>query len=173
MDFVAEFFAAIANSVVANLFMLAAILKIRSRRTFQSTLRSFPISRRLIAVLSVFIPLVEIATAMGLFLGTPYANVMAIGLLVVFSAAVQHAVSRRLNVPCNCFGETSGRMSANTIWRNGALVVLATPGLFLPAQFSLLNWLGSVFVVLFAAIVLQFRLNIKNSARLTVAGNVL
>ena len=58
--------------------------------------------------------------------GLPWTAVVALGLLVAFTAAVALRVRRGDAVPCGCFGETSpAPVGRDTLLRNLLLVVLA------------------------------------------------
>jgi uncharacterized membrane protein YphA (DoxX/SURF4 family) len=110
--------------VLGAVFLVAGVSKLRRRG---DTERSFarmelPAPR----VLSVVVPIVEIALAVVIVEAPSAAGWGAFALLVAFSVVLARAIARGSDAPCACFG--SGRsepVSTSELVRNAMLAALA------------------------------------------------
>lgn len=114
--------------VLAALFAVAAVAKLRRREETAATLREFGVPAGLRAPLGVALPLAELAIAAGLVVTATsrWAGLAALLLLAVFTVALAVVLRRGRQVDCNCFGALGGsRVSGWTIGRNAGLMALA------------------------------------------------
>jgi len=130
--------------------LAAATGKLADRARFSRTLPEFSIPRQVAPTLAVAIPLLEIAAAALLLPARTavWGASLALGLLLVFSAAVGVVLRQGRRVDCHCFGQLGSRpVGRATLVRNAgfmalALVVLAAgPGRTGP---GFVEWLGDV-----------------------------
>jgi hypothetical protein len=97
----------LARSALSGIFLAAAVLKLRDPdatllAVFQYKLISWSAS----GAVASFLPFVEIAAAVGLWIPRVRlgAALLALSLVVLFMAALGSAVARNLDVTCGCFG---------------------------------------------------------------------
>ncbi|QJU54601.1 hypothetical protein SCB71_15895 [Herbiconiux sp. KACC 21604] len=120
--------------VIAVTFAWSGVAKLRSPAATREALVAFGVPRSAVAWGAWAVPIVECAIAV-LLLAAPglvfvAAAVGAVGLLVVFSAAVLRVIRAGEAVHCNCFGAASAApVTGATLARNGALVVVAAGAL--------------------------------------------
>ena len=125
----------------AAVFLLAGVGKLTSPRAFRLGLLTLPYFRVSWAwPVAVLLPLVEVATALGLFFNHGEAKAAALALLGLFCVAAWMSLSRRLQVKCNCFGAFGGErmLSWRTIAENGALAAGVAASFALPARVDVL-----------------------------------
>jgi uncharacterized membrane protein YphA (DoxX/SURF4 family) len=112
--------------VLAAVFAVAAVTKLRDRAALARALAPFGVPRGLAGL----VPSAEVVIAVMLVVGRGVlAPVAALGMLGLFTAAVIVALRRGTAVPCPCFGRSAAPVSARAIARNGwlgALGVIAT-----------------------------------------------
>jgi hypothetical protein len=120
-----------ARSVLALVFVVAAVGKLRDRAAFVASVRELrvapaaPVAAAVVAaellVVLLLVPGRPAATAAGLAL--------AAGLLLAFTAAVVSALRRGLAAGCRCFGaSTASPYGRRHVARNLALAVVAVAG---------------------------------------------
>lgn len=79
-------------------------------------------------LLAIVLPWIELTAALSLVLGLrPRAGaVVAIGCLVIFTAAVAIALARNLNIECGCFGTAAGsRIGTAKLLENLGILAVA------------------------------------------------
>jgi len=114
--------------LLAAVFAVAAVAKLRDREGTASTLGEFGVPARLRTTGALALPLAELVAA-GLLIALPTARVgalLALALLLVFVAAVSRALARGERPDCNCFGGVhSAPVSRLTLVRNVTLAAVA------------------------------------------------
>ena len=117
-----------ARLVIAATFLLAGLGKSAVRDQTKAGLEDFGVPRRLVAPISVGLPLLELVVG-GLSVPARTARLgalCALVLLAVFSVLVVRTLSRGRRPDCNCFGKLAGSaIGPRTLVRNGALAVVA------------------------------------------------
>ncbi|MDQ3696257.1 MAG: hypothetical protein M3464_21975 [Chloroflexota bacterium] len=118
--------------VLAGTLMAAAAGKLLRTDEFVSALRLSHLPERLVAVLAVLVPGLEVGFAVWLMLASPaavpFAFVATLVLLILFTTWMGWVRIRRLRVRCGCFGPNGGEVGAGTIGRNLGLIGLAGLG---------------------------------------------
>ena len=115
---------------IAALFLFAAITKLVDPSSFAQQIANYQLTPwPATAVLSVFLPALELCVGISLLLGRweSGALVWVAVLLTIFSGALLSAIVRGLSIDCGCFGRSIE--NAGTLWpltRN--LVLLAVTG---------------------------------------------
>jgi len=131
--------------LLAAVFAVAAVAKLAAPGTLRTTLVRFGLPRRL-APAAVLLPAAELAVAGALLSArlTWLGALAALGLLVLFSAAIAVQLARGRRPECNCFGAVHAKpIGPATLVRNLALlgcaaaVVAAGPGRTGPGAFGL------------------------------------
>ncbi|WP_176518768.1 MauE/DoxX family redox-associated membrane protein [Bacillus toyonensis] len=91
---------------LAIIFLISAIAKLFSLKSFQHTLHNLGFSFKNQKLFSWFIPSLELIISMLIFIESTrfIAGIVVILLLVAFSAAVVKAILTGEKVNCNCFG---------------------------------------------------------------------
>ena len=127
----------VARIALALLFLTAAIAKLADRGSLKSTLREFRVPAAVVGPASWALPLTELAIAVFL-IPAPTAQAaagLALGVLIVFSAAMIISLRRDERPDCNCFGRVhSAPVGPGALARNGLLgaaaatVAVAGPG---------------------------------------------
>jgi hypothetical protein len=129
---------------VVIVFLVSGTAKLLGLQTFRFGLQLLPfMTSPLATVVSIGLPLAELAVAIGLFLNQAWAKYASIGMLVLFSGVASLAVLMGRQVPCGCFGQLDGQtLSMRTVFRNGLLilVIVATLGLESRAQWPFSLW---------------------------------
>ncbi|HEY2603267.1 MAG TPA: MauE/DoxX family redox-associated membrane protein [Thermoleophilaceae bacterium] len=119
--------------LLAVVFAVAALGKLRDRPAAARALRNFGVPARLAGPGSIVLPLAELAVA-GLLLVTPTAQagaIAALGLLGLFAIAIGRALARGEQPDCNCFGtihsEPAGwtTMARNLVFAAVAIAIVA------------------------------------------------
>jgi putative oxidoreductase len=121
----------ILRVAIAGLFLFAAVTKLIDPNTFAQQIANYQLTPwPASAVLSVFLPALELCVGISLLLGRweSGALVWVAILLTIFSAALLSAIVRGLSIDCGCFGRSIE--NTGTLWpliRN--LAFLAVTGL--------------------------------------------
>lgn len=120
----------VLRAVVAVLFGVAAILKLREPAALVEQIANYRLLPELANTIAVVLPGVELVGALGLVLGPRAwrcgAALLLSALLLVFTSAIVHAWVLGLNLECGCFGSGSTRVGPWPILRNlGLLAALA------------------------------------------------
>jgi hypothetical protein len=124
------------------LWASAAIHKLRPHSDFHSTIVGYDlVPARAASFIALILPLVEIATSVGLWLATPYFAVSSIFLFLLYSVAIGVNLRRgRRDLDCGCGGPAvNQKISSGLIYRNVALA-FATTLLVLPMGNRSLDW---------------------------------
>jgi thiol-disulfide isomerase/thioredoxin len=113
----------------------------------RDTVLAFGVPDRFADALSKLLPVAELLTAAAL-LPTVTARAGAVAaavLLVVFTGGVANALRQGRTPNCNCFGQVSSEaISARTLARNAAFIVLAGLSIWRGAGASLLSWTSNL-----------------------------
>src|SRR5262249_52942081 len=137
-------FQACLLDAVVIVFLVSGMAKLLGLQTFRFGLQLLPFMTSPVAtVVSIGVPLAELAVAIGLFLNQARAQYASIVMLVLFSAVAGLAVLMGRQVPCGCFGQLDGQtLSVRTVLRNGLLilVIVATLGLEPRTQWLFSLW---------------------------------
>lgn len=145
-----------ASLIVAAVFVAAGVAKLADRAGTRTAVREFGAPASLVGVLALGLPLAELTVAALLLYGPTrtVGGAGAIGLLVVFSAAIAVRLAHGNAPDCHCFGQLhSAPVSWKTLARNGILAVLAgtalTAGLAgkTPSAFFWIEGLGATGVL--------------------------
>jgi uncharacterized membrane protein YphA (DoxX/SURF4 family) len=115
--------------VLAAVFLVAAVGKVRDQAGTRQSLESFGVPRALAPAAAAALPVVELGVAVALVpVATAWgAGVAALALLVAFTAALTIGLLRGVEAECHCFGAVSSRpVGPATLARNLVLVALAT-----------------------------------------------
>ena len=113
---------------IAALFLFAAITKLVDPSSFAQQIANYQLTPwPATAVLSVFLPALELCVGISLLLGRweGGALVWVAILLIIFSGALLRAIVRGLSIDCGCFGRSIE--NTGTLWpliRNLALLVV-------------------------------------------------
>lgn len=113
---------------IAALFLFAAITKLVDPSSFAQQITNYQLTPwPATAVLSVFLPALELCVGICLLLGRweSGALVWAAILLTIFSGALLSAIVRGLSIDCGCFGRSIE--NTGTVWpliRNVLLLVV-------------------------------------------------
>jgi len=114
--------------VLAGVFALAGVAKLRDREGSRRAVREFGVPDRAAAAVGLLLPLAELAIAAALVL-TPSARwgaIAALVLLLAFIAGIANALRRGEAPDCHCFGQIhSAPAGRGTLLRNVVLSVLA------------------------------------------------
>jgi peroxiredoxin len=115
--------------VLACVFVVASIAKLRDLAGFKQTLSDFGIPLSLTSPLSALLPAAELAVGVALIpLATArWGAVSALALLAVFTIGIGVNLALGKKPDCNCFGQLhSSPIGASTLVRNGLLAALAS-----------------------------------------------
>jgi hypothetical protein len=143
---VTEYVVVAARGLVAVVFAVSALSKLRSRQAFEElvgSLRQFgvPVAWRrpvggAVAILeSAVVVLLCGAVVFGSDSGTAARSVVGMGfalatvLLIAFTAGIARALRRGAEAPCRCFGASSTPLGRRHLVRNGLLLVSTVTGL--------------------------------------------
>jgi putative oxidoreductase len=113
---------------IAALFLFAAITKLVDPNSFAEQIANYQLTPwPATAVLSVFLPALELCVGISLLLGRweSGALVWVAILLTIFSGALLSAIVRGLSIDCGCFGRSIE--NTGTLWpliRNLVLLVV-------------------------------------------------
>lgn len=145
---------AFAGSVlVASVFAVAAILKLRRPTQFRDELEDYGLlPGRLVGPVATFVPLLEFGGAVATaHPGTYRAGALTLlALLAVFTAALVHNLIRgRTMIRCACFGGSSAHLTWALPLRN---LVMSTPLVLVLVTEPALTLSGAATAVLAAAL---------------------
>jgi hypothetical protein len=124
------------------LWASAAVHKLQPTSDFRATIVGYDLLPvRMASLVAVVLPLMEIATSVGLWLATPYFAVSSIFLFLLYSVAIGVNLTRgRRDLDCGCGGPAlNQKISNGLIYRNVALA-FATLLLVLPMGSRSLDW---------------------------------
>ncbi len=121
---------AVARLVLAGVFVVSAIAKLRDRSGAREAVVAFGVPTALVGAVAAGLPVAELAAAVLLVLPDPAAttgSVLALVLLAGFTAAIVTNLVRGNRFACHCFGSMSdtAEIGWGTVARNGAFLVLA------------------------------------------------
>lgn len=120
--------AVIARLALGVVFVLAAGTKLRDPQGSRQGMSDLLSPR--FAPLSIALPIVELAIALGMLVAPPpwrnYATFASMLLLVAFTGAILRAMQRPHPPACHCFGASSTQpVGAPMVVRNAAFLLLA------------------------------------------------
>ena len=118
----------VAALILAGVFGIAGVAKLRDRTGTRVAVRAFGAPAPLVPIVALVLPLAELAVAGALvFPATRFAGAVgALGLLVLFTAAIAVSLARGKTPECHCFGQLhSAPTSWKTLVRNGLLGAIA------------------------------------------------
>jgi peroxiredoxin/uncharacterized membrane protein YphA (DoxX/SURF4 family) len=139
----------VVRLLLASVFMLAGLTKVVDRPGTRQAMLGFGVPTRLAAPFAAVLPFVEMAVAVTLALTVTawWAAVAALGLLLVFSAAMGYQLAHGRAPECHCFGQVSTEpIGRSTLLRNLFLAALAVMVISVGptrAGMSMTGWLGS------------------------------
>ena len=141
-------FAIAARALLAAVFAIAAIAKLRDREGTRKAVVDFGVPRRFARAAAIVLPLSEFAVA-GLLLPVQTAAYGAVGALVllgIFSGAIAWSLARGRTPDCHCFGQLhSAPASWRTLARNGVLAgigAIALVGALEEPHASAVSWIA-------------------------------
>jgi methylamine dehydrogenase accessory protein MauD len=117
-----------ARVLLAAVFAVAGIGKLRDLNGSRRAMRDFGIPARVAVAAGTLLPLAELAVAVGLVIrpSAQWAAVAALALLLAFIAGIANALRRGDSPDCHCFGQIhSAPAGRDTLIRNGLLAALA------------------------------------------------
>jgi uncharacterized membrane protein YphA (DoxX/SURF4 family) len=117
-----------ARLALALVLALAGISKLAAQPEARKAMAEFGAPERLVPSLAVAVPLAELAAAAALLPGgaVTWGGLGALGLLLVFTAAIAFNVARGRRPDCRCFGALHrGTTGPRSLIRNAALLVVA------------------------------------------------
>ncbi len=125
---------ALARLVLAGIFVVSAVAKLRDRSGSLDAVRAFGVPGALATPVAAGLPVAELACAALLVLPDPAATTGALAslaLLLAFTAAIVANLLRGLRPACHCFGSIGdeGEIGWGTVARNAAFAVLAVVAL--------------------------------------------
>ena len=121
---------AIVRLVLAGVFVVSAVAKLRDRAGSRQAVEAFAVPAPLVGLVAAGLPVAELACAVLLVLPDPFATVGAAGSLVMllaFTAAIVVNLVQGKHPECHCFGDLGGDsgISWMTVVRNAVLSTLA------------------------------------------------
>lgn len=118
---------AVGELALAVAFAYAGATKFYDRESFAAVLRAGGVRRS--SFVSTTVPVVEVVVAIGLVVGTPTSQRLALAatlaLLGAFSAWLARLHRRRLRVPCRCFGSDAAAGVGAGLARNAVMAAAA------------------------------------------------
>ncbi|WP_237559853.1 MauE/DoxX family redox-associated membrane protein [Desulfohalovibrio reitneri] len=95
------------------MFFAAGVLKMADVGGFTETIRAFGmVPWSLAPVLAVALPVLEVASGVGLALNYRWAHFLAAGMLLVFMAVLLRAKTLGLDIDCGCYGPSDPEAEA-------------------------------------------------------------
>ena len=121
---------AVARAVLAIVFVVSAVAKLRDRSGSRGAVAAFGIPDSVAPLVAALLPVVELACAALLVLGDPAATLGAIAslvLLAAFTTAIVVNLLRGRRPACHCFGSLGDESEVgwDTVARNAAFMALA------------------------------------------------
>lgn len=117
----------IVTSLLAWVFVVSGIAKLRRPALTAMAIVDFGVTRRVVPALGAALGAVELVLAAALFLRiVPLATLtLTAGLLSAFVFVIGRALLQEKSFPCYCFGDSEGELSPWTLVRAAALAALA------------------------------------------------
>ena len=139
-----EWVSVCARLLLAGVFAIAAVAKLRDQPGVRDTLRAFRVPPDAVPAIAVALPVAELLVSIALLL-TPTARPGGVAgalLLLIFSAGIASSMRRGERPDCHCFGQASAApIGRGTLVRNGALLAAAIVAAAAPAV-GLAVWIG-------------------------------
>src|SRR5437016_5328465 len=123
-----EWLILLARLLLAAVFLVAGLAKLAGRQGSQQAVAEFGLAKWLAPPIALVLPFVELAIAALLIWPTSvrWGALLALGLLVLFTAAVSFSLARGRKPNCHCFGQLHATpIGWRTVIRNGFLVAVA------------------------------------------------
>ena len=118
-----------ARVILAGVFATSAVAKGLDPAGTRRAARELGVPEGLAGAVVVLLPLAEAAAAVLVLLGDPaptFGGLLAVAMLLAFSAALWRALARGKQTSCKCFGALSTKpLSRRSIYRNLALAAVA------------------------------------------------
>ncbi len=104
--------------VIGGLFVYAGILKLADPTAFAVSIDGYGmVSWRMAKVLAHVLPVIEVATGIGLIIDIKGALALIVAQLLMFMGVLSYAIHMGLDVDCGCFGpETSVGDESGGLW---------------------------------------------------------
>ncbi|MDT7538003.1 MAG: hypothetical protein QOI82_1588 [Actinomycetota bacterium] len=122
-------FALVCRLVLAAVFVVSAVAKLRDRPGARQAVQDFGLPRAAAGAIAAVLPFVELALAILLVVADPGATVGAVGavlLLAAFTVTIVLNLARGKQVDCHCFGQlTGGAVGWRSVVRNVVLIAVA------------------------------------------------
>ncbi|WP_289356671.1 MauE/DoxX family redox-associated membrane protein [Paenibacillus sp. S-12] len=115
----------IVKVLLGTIFLFSGAIKLMNIKSFEKTLKSLDLGKRITKFVAFFIPLFELATFMVLFIPgyTIMGSIFIYVLLICFSYAIWKAKYKKIK--CNCFGSlTDEELGFNTIIKLSVLFIM-------------------------------------------------
>lgn len=123
------------RAAIGLVFALSCLSKARNLAAFSEAIDRFQIvPARWTGPAAYLIVLAEGVVMLDMVLGGRWlvpGFALGLGLLIVFSAAMLRALSRRMQVSCTCFGRTDRPVSFADVGRNSIFVIVSGAGLLI------------------------------------------
>ena len=106
-----KFLLFVLRTIVAFVFIYAAILKIAEPGDFSQAIANYKLLPDIsINVLGIILPWIEIIAGILLLFGVAVKenSIIISGMLIVFIIAIGISLARGLNIDCGCFGTANG-----------------------------------------------------------------
>jgi len=125
---------AVVRLVLAGVFIVSAIAKLRDRPGSRAGVEAFGVPAAFVGLVAGALPVVELACAALLLLPDPFATAGAVGslaLLLAFTVAIVVNLAQGKHPECHCFGDLGegGGIGWMTVVRNAALMVFSAVSL--------------------------------------------
>jgi len=153
--------------VLGMVFALSLIGKLRDIQAFRQAIRNFRLlPGGMIGIVSMLILGGELLVVLGITLGGRWlfpAFLLAMLVLIVFSAAMASVLARQIQTTCQCFGTSDKLVTVSDLWRNGGFLCCALSGcaltLWSPLEHTTLTmmawFLAGVTATIFVAVWLR------------------
>lgn len=144
--------AAIVTLSLAALWLAAGLHKLADLKAFERSLEAYDIvSRTILPLLGVLLPIMELALAAGLLIAPtrPAAGALGAFLLTGYGAAIGFNLRRgRRDLDCGCMGfGAQSQISAALVWRNGIAAVASLAAGLLPRTERVSSWIDTWTIV--------------------------
>jgi thiol-disulfide isomerase/thioredoxin len=121
---------AVARILLAAMWIVSSVAKLRDREGFRDGLRGFGLPARSLSPLGHLIPVAELLLAVLLLVAAPWGQIGAVGsvlLLVLFTSTILINLRIGRRPTCHCFGSlgSAERVSGWTVGRNVLLIAVA------------------------------------------------
>ncbi len=149
----------IARLILAAVFVVAGLAKLRDSAGAHAGVVAFGVPRRIAGPVALVLPIVELVVA-GLLLPATTAthgSAAALALLAVFTAAIAWNLARGRAPDCHCFGGLHPKPAGpRTLLRNATLLAvaaLALTGSLVRSDASAIAWLGRLDAAALTAVI--------------------